>query len=329
MKKNYTISLVAMFLMVSITAFSQVDVTFKVDMSSETISADGVHVVGSINGWNTTSNPLTQEGSTNIYSATIQLNPGWYEFKYLNGNAWGSDEAPGLPCAASNGNRFLFINDSGEAVVLAVVPFGGCNDASTGFTTTFNIDLSSESSISADGVHMAGSLNGWSTDNLQIIDNTGSTYTVDLRLPTPVDYPVTYEYKYLNGNAWGTEENPDSECEIVTGSNRLVTVPNSGSVVNDVFNGCSTVLGIEEITNQNPIKLVYNQNARLVKFFNTESTNNKTIIRVYDLNGKLINQQNLNTLNDAKIDFQSQTNGIYFVQIENNSKLTVKKIIVH
>ncbi|APY10284.1 hypothetical protein BWZ22_03110 [Seonamhaeicola sp. S2-3] len=330
MKNNYVNYLVAFFVLLSYQTFSQVDVTFKVDMSAETVSADGVHVVGSINGWNTTSNPLTQEGSTSIYSATIQVNPGWHEFKYLNGNAWGTEETANLPCAASNGNRFLYINESGEAVNLTPVPFGGCNDASTGFTTTFNIDLSSESSISENGVHMAGSLNGWSTDNLQLINHTGSIYSVELRLPTPSDYPVTYEYKYLNGNVWGTDETPDASCEYVAENNRLITVTSSGSVINDVFNACSTVLGLETVNGTNPLRLVYHKNTRSIEFLNLDTTSNITSIRVFDINGRLIkNMQQVETLSDESISFQSDTNGIYFVQITNNSSSTVQKIIVY
>lgn len=62
MKKNYVLNLVTVLLLVSSHAFSQAEVTFRVNMSAETVSADGVHLVGSMNDWNTTSNQLTQEG---------------------------------------------------------------------------------------------------------------------------------------------------------------------------------------------------------------------------------------------------------------------------
>lgn len=330
MKKIYRINLIALFLILTFQAFSQADVTFKVDMSNETISAEGVHVVGSINGWNTTSNSLTQEGTTNIYSATFQVEPGWHEFKYLNGNAWGTEESASLPCAASNGNRFLFINDSGEAVVLAEVPFGGCNSEGTGFEITFNVDMSSEASIATEGVHMAGWINNWGTDNLMLENDFDAIYTIDFRLPTPADYPIVFEYKYINGNAWGTDEILDAECETVTESNRLITVNTSGTNVYDVFNGCNYELSTDDIFNRNPLTLVYNKNLRLLEFYNTSTTDNITSIRVYNLNGQLVkNLDHIDNISSTKLDFNSQANGLYIVQIEANSKLNVEKIIVH
>lgn len=330
MKNFYKINLVALFLILSFQAFSQVDVTFKVDMTGETISAEGVHVVGTINGWNTSSNPLTQEGSTSIYTTSIEVNPGWHEFKYLNGNAWGTEESAGLPCATSNGNRFLYINESGEAVILEVVPFGDCNSEGTGFDITFNVDMSSEASISSDGVHMAGWINNWGTDNLMLENVSGTIYSINFRMPTPSDYPIAFEYKYLNGNAWGTDEILDADCETVPEANRLISVNNSGTDVYDVFNGCNYELSVDEISTVNPIKLVYNQNLRLLEFHSADTADHITSIRVFDLNGKLIKDiQHVDNITNTKLDFQSQANGLYFVQVGANSKLVVEKIIVH
>ena len=228
MKKNYTFKVLIALLFFSAQLFSQVNVTFKVDMSNQNVSADGIHIVGSINNWNTTSNKLTQEGATNIYSADIILDTGWHEYKFLNGNAWGTDEAPGYPCAAANGNRFLYINDSGNDVTLEAVPFNGCNADGTGFSFSLNLDISSEASVSADGVHMTGAFNGWSPDNFNIPDVNGDIYSATLRLPTPSNYPISFEYIFLNGKGWGNEETPDANCGTVVNNNRVETITSSG-----------------------------------------------------------------------------------------------------
>ena len=47
---------------------AQVDITFRVDMSNETVSADGVHVAGDLNGWSTTNDLLTDQGG-GIYTS--------------------------------------------------------------------------------------------------------------------------------------------------------------------------------------------------------------------------------------------------------------------
>ena len=326
MKKNYILNFVLITLFFSSQLFSQVNVTFRVDMSSETVSPDGIHVVGSINGWNTTSNPLTQEGATTIYSGVVALNPGWYEYKFLNGNAWGTEESVGAPCAASNGNRFVYINDSGSSVLLEVVPFGNCNAESTGFSATLNVDMSGEPSISPNGIHVAGAFNGWSPDNFKLADVSGGIYSVNLRLPTPSDYPVTFEYKYLNGNTWGTEETPDASCSTVTNTNRVVSVSNSGENLNDVFNGCNFTLGINDEILSESLSIYYSKNDGLVLKSKTSSLQNLKVT-IYDISGRTITTKEI--LNSDTIALNHVSKGVYFANvIDANDHSMVKKFIV-
>jgi hypothetical protein len=328
MKKNYTLGFAMIALLLTSQLFSQVDVTFRLDMSGESVSTDGVHVAGSLNGWNTTSDMLTQEGSTDIYSVVLSLDTGWYEYKFLNGNAWGTDESPGAPCAPSNGNRYVYINDSGNPVTLEPVPFGGCNGESTGFTVTFNVDMSSEGSISAEGVHLAGVFNGWSPDNLLVSDVSGDIHSQTMRLPTPADYPIVLQYKYLNGNSWGTEETPESGCATVSGTDRLVTVTNSGDNLYDVFNGC-TFLSVEENT-LSEISVIYNSNSRNLTINRTNADPVISKVQVFDITGKLINfSENFENSNRIVVDVSSLNNGIYFVNIGNENSQTVQKILVY
>ena len=79
-------------------------VTFQVNMSNETVSGAGVHIVGSFQGWSPGSTPMTSIGG-GIYEYTTTLPTGPIQYKFINGNAWGQDETaiPG-PCNTS-GNR--------------------------------------------------------------------------------------------------------------------------------------------------------------------------------------------------------------------------------
>jgi hypothetical protein len=326
MKNNYAL----LFLTLSITLFfnsqfsAQVNVTFKVDMSSETVSTDGVHVAGSINGWDTQATPLTKEGDTDTYSATIQLNSGWHEYKFLNGNAWGTEENAGYPCAPSNGNRYLYINDSGNDVTLVTVPFNGCNTENTGFSVTLNVDMSSEM-ISADGVRLAGWLNGWNGDNLSIPDVDGNIYSATLRLPTPSDYPITLEYKFINGSDW---ETPDANCSTVTNNNRIETISSSGQNIYNVFNGCNYTLSTDNNFFEN-INIYYTQNQGLV--VQNKQLHKGLSLKVFDLLGKTVlstelkgdsyeNIVNLNHLN----------NGLFIIKVSDSSeKFITKRVLIN
>ena len=328
MKKNYSIGLMMLAMLVSFQTFSQVDVTFKVDMAGQTIDPNGVHIAGSIQGWNPSDTMLTQEGETEIYSVVIQVNPGWQEYKFVNGNDWPFAENPGYPCAGTNGNRYMYINESGIDVVLEAVPFNGCNASGTGFEAIFNVDMSSEGTVSAGDVRLAGWYNGWNSDVFSLPNVNGNIHSGTLRLPTPSNYPITTQYKYINNGAW---ENLDSACSTVVlpDSNRLVTLNISGDAVGDIFNGCTYALSTENFTG-NSLKLVYNKIERMVNFFSEGLYNDITQVQVFDITGKSIKTIKSNTMiNNIEIDFQSQTNGLYFVRIESNGKQLVKKFMVY
>ena len=325
MKKNYIIITLLAFLFLSNYTFSQVNVTLRVDMTGQTVSANGVHVAGSINGWNTSSTPLTQEGATQIYSTTIQLNTGWHEYKFLNGNAWGTEESAGFPCAPSNGNRFLYINDSGANVVLEPVPFNGCNAEGTGFSFTLNVDLGNETA-SASGVKVAGWFNGWNGDNFTLPNVANTIHSATLRLPTPADYPITFEYKYVNGSTW---ENPDTTCSTVANNNRIETLTSSGMSIFNVFNGCNYTLSLQNSFN-NDINVYYTKNKGLI----VTSTQNydQLTLQLFDILGKKVLSEIVLKPNKSKttVKVNNIQLGLYILKITDNlNRVESKKIFIN
>jgi len=327
MKPNYFI----MFLvLVSFMGYSQVDVTFRLDMSGETVSPDGVHVAGSINGWSTDATTLVQEGSTDVYSATVQLDQGWHYYKFLNGNAWGTEENATYPCAPSNGNRFLYINDSGAPVTLEAVPFNGCNPAGTGLEVTFNVDMSSEGDIAAGNVYMAGWHTDWGPDILSLPNKNGDIHSSTLRLPTPSDYTVEFQYKYLSAPGWGNEETPGPEdtCDSVTGTDRFETINNTGANVNDVFNGCKFNLSTSAFE-VDEFKYVYNKNNRSIEMLMNTPQNISEIL-VININGQIVDSYyDLGSIESKFIDFNALENGIYFIRTQGSDSINTKKVLVH
>ncbi|WP_406682848.1 T9SS type A sorting domain-containing protein [Seonamhaeicola sp. MEBiC1930] len=328
MKTKLFFIVITFIMLVSFQVFSQVNVKIQVDMSSETVSADGVHVAGSLNGWSPSDTLLTQEGSSGIYSVVLALNPGWYEYKFLNGNAWGTEEAPSGACALWDNNRLLYINDSGVDVDLELVPFNGCNADGTGFTLTYNVDMSSET-VSANGVHLAGSITGWQPNKFQLTDVSGNIYSRTLRLPTPSDYAISLHYKYLNGDAWGTDETPGPEatCATVTGTDRILTVSTSGEQLLDVFNGCNYTLNIkDEVFNETSV--IYNKPlAQLIISQNNGMPNAK--VKIFDISGKLIKSKSAIGDGSSTLIDVNGLSGLYFVKIENNNLHSVKKVLIY
>jgi len=105
-----------------------VSVKFSVDMSNETISPVGVHLVGDFQGWNSSSTPLTAEGG-GIYSVTQVIPAGTYQtYKFLNGNTYDGSEIVPEECGVDDGfggfKRYFTVPASNSE--LAVVCFSQC-----------------------------------------------------------------------------------------------------------------------------------------------------------------------------------------------------------
>jgi len=191
---------------------------------------------------------------------------------------------------------------------------------------TFNVDMSSEGTVPAGDVRLAGSYNGWDSDVFSLPNVNGNIHSATLRLPTPSNYPVTFEYKYVNNGNW---ETLDAACATVNNTNRVLTLNNSGDTVGDVFNGCNFALSTEGFIT-NSLKVIYNKTERVVSFFGNGFNNEVSQIQVFDITGRTIKTiESITSINDFTIDFQSQTNGLYFVRIESNGRQLVKRFIVY
>ena len=129
----------SIFLMNSVLPLQAVQVTFQVDMTGQVVSVEGVHIAGGfsdVNGdgvmdnnlpnWNP-AGILLSDGGNNIWSTTLDLAPGWYEYKFVNGNDWSNPEffSADVVCPQLlNGNRFISVDNID--IVLPVVCWAEC-----------------------------------------------------------------------------------------------------------------------------------------------------------------------------------------------------------
>jgi hypothetical protein len=220
-------------------------VKFRVDMTGQTINANGVHVAGNFQGWSPNSTAMTKEGTTNIYSVVADATDNSViEFKFLNGNDWPFVESvPALSQKGhsnngqSNDNRWTWSGSGSDTLVLPAFKYGA-NAPDGMYAVRFAVDLAKEASVSSNGVHLAGSLQGW---------NPGSTRMANLYTANKV-YEVivclasgSYEYKFVNGNDWNSPSVPESVpsgCQ--TNGNRSLTVGTADQAVSKVCFGSCT-----------------------------------------------------------------------------------------
>jgi hypothetical protein len=185
-----------------------VALTFRVDMSQQSVSPNGVHVAGNWQDeagypadWDPSTAQMTDPDGDGVYELLVTLPAGTYEYKFVNGNAWGSDESVPAACAV-NQNRQVALSSSS---VLPVVCYASCTNCVVNPVTvnaTFSVNMALET-VSANGVHIAGNFQGWNPATTAMTDPDGDgVYTVTL----PVDTSAQLLFKYINGNDWPFQE---------------------------------------------------------------------------------------------------------------------------
>ena len=228
------------FLIVTTLGFSQTQVTFKVDMTNYVglTATDVVYVSGTFNGWSANSNPLTREGTTNIWSAVLSIPPGNIEYKFQI-NSWASQEnlTSGTSCTiTANGftNRSLVVGST--AITVPTVCWQSCNACNVtppNTNVTFKVDMSNYVGLTAtDVVYVAGTFNGWS-GNANPLTREGTTNVWSVVLPIPQS---TIEYKFQINN-WAANESltAGTSCTVTANgfTNRSLVV-GSTAIVNPV-----------------------------------------------------------------------------------------------
>jgi|GEM_PF-1052322 len=182
--------------------------TFRVNMSQQTVSPNGVHVAGNWqdeagypSDWDPATALMTDPDGDGVYELVVTVPAGTYEYKFINGNAWGNDESVPAACAV-NQNREIVLSGN---TVLPIVCFAGCTDCIVNPVTinaTFSVNMALET-VSANGVHVAGNFQGWNPATTLMTDPDGDmVYTVTL----PVDTGIQLLFKYINGNDWPFQE---------------------------------------------------------------------------------------------------------------------------
>jgi len=101
MKKIYTLLFALIF---TVSIYAQVEVTFRVDMTETTADAAGIFVTGNWMGaaglggdWqepsSNTDAQLLDDDNDGVYTLTVMLASGDYQYKYSNGQGWPNAEA--------------------------------------------------------------------------------------------------------------------------------------------------------------------------------------------------------------------------------------------
>jgi hypothetical protein len=221
---------------------AQVDVTFNVDMTNETVPAEGVHIAGNfadpnydgtvVNpayvNWSPSAIAMTDVDMDGVYSITMSLLPNRYEFKFINGNDWPFNESVPGACQVGNGNSNREINIT--AATEYNVCYGSCAPCGEK-TVRFRVDMSQQAGVNPLGVHVAGDF-----QSPIFIPADGPLSDPDGDGIWEGYYNVgtmsTIEYKFINGNDWiyPNESVTDLACGS-NGGNRVANLTDLNTVL--------------------------------------------------------------------------------------------------
>lgn len=245
MKKIYFLFAMVFF---AYGAMAQIDVTFAVDMTGQTVSENGVHVAGDwqseANGgddWQPGENMLADDDADGIYTLTVSIPAGGYQFKFINDNTWGGVE--GVPAVSQvgfgNDNRYFQVTEASNT--LYPVPFSG--SAMTGMSAVKLMVDMADQTVEETGAHVAGDMFDpvWTPEATPLYNLSNAVYGVTVQVADG-----DYNYKFLRSNAWGTDESAPDDCG--SGGNRTITVAGDVEEGPNCFGACGPCAVPTDIT---------------------------------------------------------------------------------
>ena len=316
-------------------------VLFRVDMSLQTVNANGPHVAGSFQGWNPgdANTLMLDPDGDNIYELTVLMQPGTYQYKFVNGAAW-ADGNESLPADCNvGGNREIVVaadpvvehfcyNQCGAECVVDPDPAD----------ITFRVNMFNTAPDAA-GVWMIGGFTNpaWQAGAVQMTDaDLDGVYECTVNIGGSADI----QYKFMNGdvNAPVNEEGTGIiNCGIangVGGYNRLHTRTGIAEVLNTVcFDSCADcIIGVQEamaLTVLNAYPVPANEFVTL-SFGQVKSA--PITVRVMNNLGQVVSTQFLGNLptgnNQVRVNLEGVASGIYAIELSNGLDKTAVQIAV-
>ncbi len=245
----------------------QYNVTFQVDLSTTAVSeTDVAYVNGVFNGWCGACNPMSDDDMDGVWTLTLPLTGGEHEYKFtINGWDMQEDLTVGDVCDWNPNDGFANrgFNLTSD-LVLDVVCYNSCyscgvspgctdenaqnydmnanvDDGSCAYLVTLRLDMNQQM-VSTDGVHVAGSFQGWNPAGTAMTTPGFGLYQYTLQLSNGA-----HQFIYINGNTWEGQETVPAECGADNGQgvfNREVIVAGSDMVLNVVcMNSCTACSG--------------------------------------------------------------------------------------
>lgn len=268
-----------------------VDITFQLDMNGQT-GFTTPEVNGTFNGWCGSCNPMTDADGDNVWTTTITLPAGDYQYKFSYDNWTGQETlVAGSSCTFTDGaftNRIISANTDVTIDTVCWSSCDACGQSSGPYNVTFNLDMS-QVGFSFVAPEINGGFNNWCGNCAALSDPDGDNiWSITIPLASG-----SHQYKFSYDNWTGQEEfTPDAACTFTENgfTNRLIDVTDN-IVLNAVCWGSCEGCGnsVNEMESSD-VRLMPNPTEDFTVI--TWKGNNQSI-RVFNAQGQLILSEQL------------------------------------
>jgi len=335
-------------------------VTLRVDMTTqEAVSENGVHVAGNFQGWDPGATLLDDTDGDGIWEIVLEMAPGDYQFKFVNGNDWSGagagnidNENPIGDCVV-DGNRSLTVGE--EPVVYEACynncPGIACAPDPEAADITFRVNMENEET-SLDGVYLISSFSSlaWQEGAVSMTDADGDNVW---EVTVNVSGAAELFYKFTNGDPFpgGEADYSVEESGSVMGADSVEVsfesegcgVPNGFGAFNrlHVRSGAAEILDIACYNScSNCGSGVYDMSFSGFNLYPNPADNyvileisktvNDATISITDSSGRLVLNKSYSSLNGiATIDTSSLLPGIYQVSVSNLEFASVNRFVIN
>ena len=335
-------------------------VTLRVDMTTqEAVSENGVHVAGNFQGWDPGATLLDDTDGDGIWEIVLDMAPGDYQFKFINGNDWSGagagnidNENPVGDCVI-DGNRSLTVGE--EPVVYEACynncPGIACAPDPEAADITFRVNMENEET-SLDGVYLISSFSSpaWQEGAVSMTDADGDNVW---EVTVNVSGAAELFYKFTNGDPFpgGEEDYSVEESGSVMGADSVEVsfesegcgVPNGLGAFNrlHVRSGAAEILDIACYNScSNCGSGVYDMSFSGFNLYPNPADNyvileisktvNDATISITDSSGRLVLNKSYSSLNGiATIDTSSLLPGIYQVSVSNLEFTSINRFVIN
>jgi hypothetical protein len=295
-------------------------VEFQVDMNGVS-GFTTPEVNGTFNGWCGNCTAMFDPDGDNIWSVSVTLQEGTYEYKFSHDNWTGQETlAPGSSCTVTVDqftNRTIVVDGN---MTLEPVCWGSCAPCgqSTGpYNVTFAVDMT-QVGFAYNTPEVNGSFNNWCGSCAPMSDADGDNiWTLTIALPVGM-----HSYKFSYDNWTGQEELiPGSPCTLTESgfTNRTIDVSDTSVLPNVCWGSCEEcIVNVAENSFETLTVFPNPVNDRLHIMLPADGN---AEVNVNDMTGRLVISQNHQGSNQIQMEMSALPAGSYVITARMNREV--------